>query len=63
MVGEIFEYSSNMAKDLLMLGLCETMDQLAMASRVCWYGHVLMREDGRVLRRALHFEVDMEKAG
>ena len=24
---------------------------------VCWYGHVLRREDGHVLRRALIFEV------
>ena len=37
----------------------ETMDQLAMANSVCWYGHVLRREDGFVLRRALDFEVDV----
>ena len=41
-----------------MLGLNETMDQLAMASSVCWYGHVLRREDGDVLRMALRFEVE-----
>ena len=29
---------------MFMLGLSETMDQLAMASSVRWYGHVLMRE-------------------
>ena len=34
----------------LMLGLNETMDQMAIASSVCWYGHVLRREDGHVLR-------------
>ena len=38
-----------------MLGLNETMDQLAMASSVCWYGYVLRSEDGCVLRRALDF--------
>ena len=27
------------------------MDQLATASSVRWYGHVLRREDGDVLRR------------
>ena len=40
---------------MLMLGLNETMDQLAMAGSVCWYGHVLWREDGHVLRRAFDF--------
>ena len=35
----------------LILALSETIDQLAMASSVCWYGHVLRREDGHVLRR------------
>ena len=35
----------------LMLGLNETIDQLAMANSVCWNGHVLRREDGHVLRR------------
>ena len=27
------------------------MDQLAMANSVRWYGHVLRREDGHILRR------------
>ena len=34
------------------------MDQLAMANSVRWYGHVLSREDGHVLRRASDFEVE-----
>ena len=41
-----------------MVGLNETIDQLAMASSVCWYDRVLRREDGHVLRRALHFVVE-----
>ena len=41
----------------LMAGLKETIDQLAMVGSVCSYGHVLRREDGHVLRRALQFEV------
>ena len=41
---------------MFMLCLSETIDQLAMANSVRWYGHVL-REDGHVLRRALDFEV------
>ena len=41
---------------MLMLGLNETIDQLAMANSVHWYCHVL--------RRALYFEVeDQRKKG
>ena len=43
---------------VFMLGLHETIDQLAMANSVQWYGHVLRRENGHVLRRSLDFEVD-----
>ena len=32
-----------------MMGLNQTIDQLAMANSVRWYGHVLWREDGQVL--------------
>ena len=42
------------SKDLMvMLGLSETIDRLAMASSVLWYGHVLRREDSHVLRRGV----------
>ena len=34
---------------IFMVGLIETVGQLAMADSVCWYGHVLRREDGHVL--------------
>ena len=44
-----------------MLGLNETMDQLAMANSVCWYGHLFRREDDFVLRRSLHFEVEGQR--
>ena len=47
----------NISRDL-MLALNYTMDQLAMANCVCWYGHVLRREDGHILRRTLDFEVE-----
>ena len=46
---------------MFMLSFNENMDQLAMANSVCWYGHVLRREDGHVLRRALDFEVDGQR--
>ena len=46
---------------MLMLGLIETTDQFAMANSVRWFGHVLRREDGHVLRRALMFEVEDQR--
>ena len=38
-------------------GTKDTLDELARASGVRWYGHVLRRDNGDVLRRALDFEV------
>ena len=46
---------------MVMLGLIETMDQLAMANSVRWYGHVLRRVYGHVLGRALYFEVEGQR--
>ena len=46
---------------MLMLGLSETIDQLAVANSVRWYGHVLRREDGHVLRMALDFEIEGQR--
>ena len=43
------------------LGLKDTLDGLARASGVRWYGHVLRRDNGDVLRRALNFEVTGRK--
>ena len=45
-------------EDLMdMLGLKETVVQMAKANGMRWYGHVLKRENGHVLRKALEFEV------
>ena len=38
-----------------MLGLSETIEQLAIANSVRWYGHVLIWEDVHVLTKALDF--------
>ena len=43
---------------ILMLGLSETVDQLAMANSVCWHGDVLKKEDDHVLRSALGLEIE-----
>ena len=41
-------------EDLMeMLGLKEAAVQMAKANGVRWYGHVLRRDDGHVLRKAL----------
>ena len=41
----------------------ETIDQLAIANSMHWYGHVLMlrRENNPVVRRALEFEVEGQR--
>ena len=45
-------------KDLMeMLGLKQTAVQMGKANEVRWYGHVLRRDDGLVLRKALEFKV------
>ena len=41
----------------VILGLKETIDRLATANGVRWYGHVLRRDDDSVLRVALNLEV------
>ena len=40
-----------------MLGLKKTIDRLATANGVRWYGHVLRRDDDSALRVALNLEV------
>ena len=45
-----------------LLGLKNTLDGLARATGVRWYGHVLRRDNDNVLRRALDFEVAGRRA-
>ena len=45
-------------EDLMeMLGLKGTVVQMTKANGVRWYGHVLRRDDGHVLRKVLEYEV------
>ena len=46
---------------MIVLDLSEIIHQFAIANNVCWYGHVLQREDGHFLRRQLYFEVESQK--
>ena len=40
-----------------MLGIRESLDRMAKASSIQWYGHVLRKEDENVIVKALKFEV------
>ena len=40
-----------------MLGMKESLDRMAKASSIRWYGHVLRKEDENVIVKALKFEV------
>ena len=46
-----------------MLGLKETVIQMAKAIGVRWYKHVLRRDDGHVLTKVLEFEVKGKRKG
>ena len=46
---------------MFMVRLNESMDQLGMANSVSWYGNVLRRVDGHVLKRALYLEVEGQR--
>ena len=41
-----------------MLGLKETLDRMAKANGVRWYGHVIKRGDDKVLKKAMMIEVN-----
>ena len=44
-----------------MLGLEESVERLAKANGVRWYGHVLRKDEFHPLRKALDFKVDGRK--
>ena len=47
------------AEELMeMLGLKETLDRMAKANGVRWYGHVIRREDDNILKKAMMLEVN-----
>ena len=48
-------------EELSLLDEKNTLDGLARASRVRWYGHVLRRYNDQILPRALDFEVIVRK--
>ena len=49
-------------EDLMeMLGLKETLDGMAKASGVRWYGHVIRRDDGNILKKAMMMKVNEKR--
>ena len=60
MCGVQLKYRKRSMDLMFMQGLNETIGQLALANSVCWYDHLLRREDGHVLRRAFDYEVEGE---
>ena len=48
-------------KQMDMLGMKETIDQLATVNGVRWYGRVLRRDDDSVLRVSLDFKVSSKR--
>ena len=44
-----------------MLGLKKTLDRMAKANGVRWYGHVIRREDDNILKKAMTMEVNGQR--
>ena len=61
MCGVQLNYEKRFKDLIFMLALVESVDQLAMANSVHWFGNVLRNEDGHVLRWALDLEVEGQR--
>ena len=44
-----------------MLGLKKTLDKMAKANGVRWFGHVVRRDDESILKKAMMFELNGHK--
>ena len=44
-----------------MLGLKETLDRMAKANGVRWYGHVIRRDNDNILKKAMMMEVNKKQ--
>ena len=54
----MFHHNKFEEEKMDMPGLKETIDQIAIANGIGWYGHVLRRDDDYVLRVALHLKLN-----
>ena len=48
----------NKEEQMVMLGLKETLDRMAKANGVRWYGRVIRRDDDNILKKAMMLEVN-----
>ena len=49
-------------EDLIkMLGLMETLDKMAQANGVRWYGHVVRRDEESILKKAMMLQVNRQR--
>ena len=62
MCGQKVEDRKTTEEQMDMLRLKETIDRLATANGVRWYGHVLRKDDDSVFRVALNLKVSGKKS-
>ena len=58
MCGVKFVDRKKMKELMEMLGLKETLDRMAKANGVRWYGHVIRRDDDNILKKAMMIRVN-----
>ena len=51
----------NMEELMEMLGLKKTLDRMAKANGVRWYGHVIRGDDDNILKKAMMLEVNGQR--
>ena len=61
MCGVKSEDRKNTEELMELLGLKETLDKMAKANGVRWYGHVIRREDDNILKKAMMMEVNGQR--
>ena len=59
--GENLLDRKKMEELMQMLGMKETLDRMAKANGVRWYGHVIRRDDDNILKKAVTLEVNEKR--
>ena len=61
MCGVKLEDRKNMEELKEILGLKKTLDRMAKANGLRWYGHVIRRDDDNILKKAMMLEVNGQR--
>ena len=61
MCGVKLEDGKKMEELMEMLGLKETLNRMAKANGVTWYGHVIRRDDENILKKVMMLEVNGQR--